>query len=257
MKKIILLVAVVFCGAFFYSGVAHAVDSKCNQGKYLCNKDRLDRIEKGCSNVLSRNQKKCLDLQADLVRQLGSMNCGNVVKGSAPGVNKAAADLCRKAINKSKPGESTSSPSSSGSASPSGSGSGGSTPSSTGSSGGSGGGSTTTSSSSTPDPEPAPELKEYKLRDEKGQLGKISAPGNVKKIDDSSIITGILNAVYTIVGMIAVLIIVVCGIMIITADGDSQKVATARRGIIYALIGLLIVVSAFIITGVVLSLGNQ
>lgn len=89
-----------------------------------------------------------------------------------------------------------------------------------------------------------------------GRVKSVTKPENIFKTKDN-VLENILNGVYTISGSIAVLVIVICGIMIITADGDSQKVATARRGIIYALIGLLIVVSAFIITGVVLNLGNQ
>jgi type IV secretory pathway VirB2 component (pilin) len=90
-----------------------------------------------------------------------------------------------------------------------------------------------------------------KIKD--GRIESIPTPGNISKLDENNVLKNILNAVYSISGLIAVLIIVICGVMIITADGDSQKVATARTGIIYALIGLVIIISAFIITGVVLN----
>ena len=92
---------------------------------------------------------------------------------------------------------------------------------------------------------------EAKIKD--GRIVSVPAPGNINKLDENEALSKILNAVYSISGSIAVLIIVICGVMIITADGDSQKVATARRGIIYALIGLVIIISAFIMTGVVLN----
>lgn len=95
---------------------------------------------------------------------------------------------------------------------------------------------------------------DIKLKD--GSIKKITKPDNISKTTDDALLTNILNIVYSVIGMIAVLIIVICGIMITTSDGDSQKVATARRGIIYALVGLLIVVSAFIITGVIQNLGG-
>lgn len=95
---------------------------------------------------------------------------------------------------------------------------------------------------------------DIKLKD--GKIDKIEAPKGTSKTTPEDIIKNILSAVYWIAGSISVLVIVICGIMIITADGDSQKVATARRGIVYALVGLLIVISAFIITGVIQNLGG-
>jgi hypothetical protein len=66
-----------------------------------------------------------------------------------------------------------------------------------------------------------------------------------------------LDGVYTIVAIIAVLVIVIAGLRIITADGDANKVATARQMVIYAAVGLVIVGSAFIITGVVQGIGTK
>jgi len=69
-------------------------------------------------------------------------------------------------------------------------------------------------------------------------------------------ITGTLNGVYTVAAIIAVITIIVSGVSIIIADGDSQKVATSRKAIIYACAGLVIVGSAFIITGIVQGIGS-
>jgi len=64
-----------------------------------------------------------------------------------------------------------------------------------------------------------------------------------------------LNTIVQIVvgtlAVIAVLIIVVSALNIVTAGGDSGKVAKARSSIIYALVGLAIVVSADVIVSLV------
>ncbi len=66
-----------------------------------------------------------------------------------------------------------------------------------------------------------------------------------------------LNGVYTIAGVIAVVAIVIAGFMMIIADGDSQKVATARRMIIYAVVGLAVILFAFLITGIIQGIGRK
>jgi len=72
-----------------------------------------------------------------------------------------------------------------------------------------------------------------------------------------SIVTQLLNAVYILSSIIAVIAIVIAGISIITADGDPAKVAQARKAITYAMVGLVIVGSAFIITGIVQGIGTK
>lgn len=71
------------------------------------------------------------------------------------------------------------------------------------------------------------------------------------------IVAKTLNGVYAIVAIVAVIVIVLAGIRIIIADGDSAKVASARQTIIYAVVGLAVVGSAFIITGIVLGIGTR
>lgn len=71
------------------------------------------------------------------------------------------------------------------------------------------------------------------------------------------IVAKTLTGVYAIASFIAVLAIVIAGIAIITADGDAAKVATARKAIIYAVVGLAIIGSAFIITGIVQGIGTR
>jgi len=75
------------------------------------------------------------------------------------------------------------------------------------------------------------------------QDGDIVGSGNIEEI---------LQIVFGLGATISVLVIVIAGIMFILSRGDPQKSATARNAIIYAGIGLAIMVSAFAIVGFVL-----
>jgi hypothetical protein len=66
-----------------------------------------------------------------------------------------------------------------------------------------------------------------------------------------------LNGVYAIVAIVAVITIVLAGIRMTIADGDASKVAAARQTVIYAVVGLAVVGSAFIITGIVQGVGTK
>lgn len=48
----------------------------------------------------------------------------------------------------------------------------------------------------------------------------------------------------TIAGLVAVIIIIVAGLQMITANGDAQKVASARSAVIGSIVGLVIIVAA-------------
>ncbi|MBL8122453.1 TrbC/VirB2 family protein [Candidatus Saccharibacteria bacterium] len=69
----------------------------------------------------------------------------------------------------------------------------------------------------------------------------------------NSTITTIINVFSTIVGVIAVLMIIWGGLRYITSGGDSGKISSAKNTIIYALIGLVVVALAQFIVKFVLS----
>lgn len=73
-------------------------------------------------------------------------------------------------------------------------------------------------------------------------------------VKSDSVVASILGGVYQISAIVAVLTLVIAGIRYITSDGDPSRAQSARKGIIYSLIGLVIIGSAFIITGVVIGL---
>ena len=72
------------------------------------------------------------------------------------------------------------------------------------------------------------------------------------KADDASL-TAILTIVFTIIGGLAFLLMVVAGLRYVLAQGDPQKVASAKNQIIYTAIGLILAVSAAAIVNFVIA----
>ena len=82
---------------------------------------------------------------------------------------------------------------------------------------------------------------------------RISAPDNgIQVIDENTLFTNILNLAYFIAGLVAVIVIIVAGIMYTSSGGDSGRVAIAKNALTYSLIGLVVVVSAFVLTNFVI-----
>lgn len=57
-----------------------------------------------------------------------------------------------------------------------------------------------------------------------------------------------LNLVYFVAGVIAVLVIIFAGFMYVTSGGDAAAVAKAKNALLYAIVGLVVVALAFVIT---------
>lgn len=72
----------------------------------------------------------------------------------------------------------------------------------------------------------------------------------VAATDDT--VKGLLTVVFGLAATIAVLVIVIAGFTMVVSDGDPEKISRSKKAIIYALVGLLIAVSANIIMQVVL-----
>lgn len=62
-----------------------------------------------------------------------------------------------------------------------------------------------------------------------------------------------LNVVYLWVGIIAVIVIIIAGINFMISRGQADKVKRARDAILYAVIGLIVTLAAFAITGLVIN----
>ena len=64
-------------------------------------------------------------------------------------------------------------------------------------------------------------------------------------------VTGVLTQVYIAAGIVAVIIIIVGGIRYTTSNGDAAKVKSAKNTILYAVAGLVVIISAAAITNFV------
>jgi len=66
------------------------------------------------------------------------------------------------------------------------------------------------------------------------------------------VIAKVTNIIAIVAGIAAVIMIIISGLLFVTAGGDPQRVATARNTIIYTLIGIVVIVMAkFIIVFIV------
>lgn len=61
-----------------------------------------------------------------------------------------------------------------------------------------------------------------------------------------------LNLAYFLAGSIAVIVIVIAGIWYVASSGDAGRVAKAKNLLTYAVVGLIIIISAFAITNFVI-----
>lgn len=65
-----------------------------------------------------------------------------------------------------------------------------------------------------------------------------------------------LNLVYFLAGAICVIIIIFAGIFYTIANGDASKITRAKNLLTYAIVGLVIILSAFAITNFVVGRFN-
>ena len=84
-----------------------------------------------------------------------------------------------------------------------------------------------------------------------------NGPDEIKKINDGEgklkeTVSHVLTAIFGIMGIISAVVIIIAGIMYMTSAGDPGKVATAKKAILYAIIGLIVALSAFAITNFIL-----
>lgn len=61
---------------------------------------------------------------------------------------------------------------------------------------------------------------------------------------DSSAIQTVLGIAFGIIGALALLMVVVSGLRYILSAGDPQKTAQAKNGIVYALVGVVVAITA-------------
>ncbi len=77
---------------------------------------------------------------------------------------------------------------------------------------------------------------------------KIDAGNIPHTIGSNQLLLNVLNIAYFAAGVIAVIVIILSGYSFATAVYDPGKVEKARNAILYAVVGLIVVITAFIIT---------
>jgi hypothetical protein len=91
--------------------------------------------------------------------------------------------------------------------------------------------------------------------DEEGRgTAACSGTGEDNLSGTDGIILRVANLVAIVSGIAAVIVIMVAAIMFITAAGDSNKISTAKRTIVYAVVGLAIIALSRVI--VIFVIGN-
>jgi len=84
-----------------------------------------------------------------------------------------------------------------------------------------------------------------------GEWGKIVFP-STKIGSISDLVGAIISWSLGLAGAFAVIAIVYSGIMYITAGGDAEKAATARKNLTWAIIGIVIIMLALVIVNTVI-----
>ena len=77
---------------------------------------------------------------------------------------------------------------------------------------------------------------------------KVGIPTN----SADSVITNLLNVVYFAAGMVAVIVIIVSAFFYVVSQGDAGKIKRAKDGILYSVVGLVVVMVAFVITNFII-----
>lgn len=83
------------------------------------------------------------------------------------------------------------------------------------------------------------------------QLAALLNSSDVPNVPTSSandVLLGGLNLTYFIGGIVAVVAIIISAIRLVTNGGEPETIKKARNTIIYAVIGLIVILSAFTIT---------
>jgi hypothetical protein len=86
--------------------------------------------------------------------------------------------------------------------------------------------------------------------------GKGTDQVNIPTISADQVLHNGLNIVYFLAGVIAVIIIIIGSITFVTSAGNSANVTKAKNMILYAVVGLIVVLGAFAITNFVIGRFN-
>ncbi len=71
---------------------------------------------------------------------------------------------------------------------------------------------------------------------------------NVPSADGNTVFHNVINLVYFLAGTVAVIVIIIAGFSFTVSGSNPSAIAKARNAILYSVIGLVVVLSAFVIT---------
>lgn len=80
------------------------------------------------------------------------------------------------------------------------------------------------------------------------QTLKPSDVPNIPQISGDSGIASILGIVYFVAGIVGVIVIIIAGFVYTTSGGDAAAVKKAKNMILYAVVGIIVILLAFVIT---------
>ena len=85
------------------------------------------------------------------------------------------------------------------------------------------------------------------------QKGVRQSGGRDNRTSLTKFIENVTNILLFLIGIIAVIVIVISGLRFVTSNGNSDQVASARNGVIYAVVGIVVAVMAYAIVRFVTS----
>lgn len=88
-------------------------------------------------------------------------------------------------------------------------------------------------------------LLQFAQRIDAGEVG-------ISDVSEDVLLVNILNTAYFLGGLIAVIVIIIAGLTFINSGGDASSVVKAKNQILYAVIGIVVILVAFTITNFVI-----
>lgn len=74
----------------------------------------------------------------------------------------------------------------------------------------------------------------------------------INEVSADNVVNGILNTVYFAAAITAIIVIIVCGIIYSASQGDAAKIKRAKDGILYSVVGIVVILFAFVVTNFVI-----
>ncbi len=71
---------------------------------------------------------------------------------------------------------------------------------------------------------------------------------NIPVVSGEDVLANGLNIAYFVAGIMAVIVIIIAGLSFVVSGNDPAAVTKAKNAILYAVIGIVVILSAFVIT---------